>query len=306
VNSLNNANNNNLDVSVNMTSTNELFESKKIIKLKMTYNIFIYYSIILLVILSLLSLMYYFNLNFIVDNSYLLLSRVYLIETFFYTAGSILYMQCNLVYCNGTGEINRTDIINASLESVLFKTLPKFPKLYNFYYNEYLIDVCASIYGFNNNDYLNCLNNTYYIEYTNNTNSMKNIIVKLVDLLLDENNFSLERNKNFDSFSLLNADEFGSIMILFRKFYINCVNNLNNVLKKSTEGKADCEFIHITICIIILTILIGINYLYNNMIFITNLIHKYIISRSFVLIIPCYYIMKTQELDNWLEKIDLT
>ena len=302
----NSVNNNNLDVSVNMNSTNELLESKKIKKLKMTYNIFIYAIIIIILIIGLITLMFYFNLNFIVDNSYLLWSRVYLIENFLYTTSSILYMQCNLVNCNGTGQINRSDIVNASLESILYKTLPKFPKLFNFYYNEYLVDVCASIYGFNNDDYFECLNNVEFIENINNTNSMKDYILKHVNLLIYENTIYIQRDENFDCYSLLSSDEFGIIMILFRKFYINSIHNLNNVLKKSTEWKAHKEFINIIICLIILTVLIGINYVYNNMIFIRNLINKYIISRSFVMIIPCYYIMKTQELDNWLEKIDLT
>ena len=38
--------------------------------------------------------------------------------------------------------------------------------------------------------------------------------------------------------------------------------------------------------------------------FVKSLSQKFTVSRSFVMIIPSYYIMNTQDLDNWLEKAD--
>ena len=292
-----------LDFSLNL-SLKDFSEPKKTKKLNKFLKIFIYHSLIILFLVLFLTLIYYFAERFINDNTYLFWSRVYLIENFLYTSGSLLYMQCQLINCESTGEINRTDIINETLESVLFQTLPKFPKLSKFYYNEYLIDACAAMYGFDNDDYLICKNLTQYIQYSNNTQAIKKIILTNIELILYENEINKEKYEDYNSISLFGSNEFGNIMILYRKFYINCVNNLKNILEKSTSGKAEKENNNIIICCIIFVSIIGMNMIYIHFFFLKVLIQKFTVSRSFVMIIPSYYIMNTQDLDNWLEKAD--
>ena len=211
-------------------------------------------------------------------------------------------MQCQIINCNSTGEIDRTNIINETLEVILFETLPKFPKLSNFYYKEYLIDACAAMYGFNNDNYSNCLSNVYYTQFTNNTYSIQRIILSNIDMLLYEK--TINDAKNQSSISLFGSNEFRYVIVLFRNFYIYCVDNLNTILEKSTSGKAENESINILICVTIFIFLIGMVVLCVQFFFVKSLSQKFIVSRSFVIIIPSFYIMKTQDLDNWLEKAD--
>ena len=301
-NNQNSINKSYIDFSLNLSSSNEFLEPKKTEKLKNFFGVFVFHLIFFLISIILLILIYYFSNRFINDNTYLFWSRVYLIENFLFTAGSLLYMQCQIINCNSTGEIDRTNIINETLEVILFETLPKFPKLSNFYYKEYLIDACAAMYGFNNDNYSNCLSNVYYIQFTNNTYSIQKIILSNIDVLLYEK--TINDAKNQSSISLFISNEFRYVIVLFRNFYIYCVDNLNTILEKSTSGKAENESINILICITIFIFLIGMVVICVQFFFVKSLSQKFTVSRSFVIIIPSFYIMKTQDLDNWLEKAD--
>ena len=234
----------------------------------------------------------------------LIYSNSYLLQNFLYTSSSVLYIKCKVHKCNNITDLNYSYVLVDNLKNKLYETLPKFPLLNDFYYNAYLKDTCYGLYDKNTLDYNNCKNNDYYITILNSTDATKIILLKSVEKLLYQLETSLIENPEYNSYNLLNSNEYSTILRVYDIYYMPIIDKMNSIVRQSFKTKTNQYKSILIILNIVFVILIFFNVFYVNIFFLPLLEKRIYISRSFIYIIPSSYISTTQVLENWLEKID--
>ena len=234
----------------------------------------------------------------------LIYSNSYLLQNFLYTSSSVLYIKCKIHKCNNITDLNYSYVLVDNLKNKLYETLPKFPLLNDFYYNAYLKDTCYGLYDKNTLEYNNCKNNDYYTKILNSTDATKIILLKSVEKLLYQLETSLIENPEYNSYNLLNSNEYSTILRVYDIYYMPIIDKMNSIVRQSFKTKTNQYKSILIILNIVFIILIFFNAFYVNIIFLPLLEKRIYISRSFIYIIPSSYISTTQVLENWLEKID--
>ena len=278
-------------------------QSRKIKPLRILNVIYIHYISVSLIIGILIFLMYKFPLDFIKDNSNLIISHTYLLQTFLYTSSSLLDLNCKLDLCKTDNLYDTSIIIKSSLKNTLTQTLTSFPHFYDFYFNKYLSDICASIYEKNDEKYDICLSRSY-MTMLNNTESLILLINREIELLTFDYGININK-ENFVPYELFASHFYKFIILYYRILLIPVIETMNKSIYSSTASKADDIYKYIMICSIILVIIFILNVSYIKLFFSQGLIKSLIVSRNFIFLIPTIHIFKTPDLENWLEQIDI-
>ena len=282
--------------------TNFSFQSKKIKPLKVLNTIYFHYIYILTISAVLIVLMFIYPKNYVNDNKNLLLSHSHLFQNFLYTSSQFLLLNCKLDSCKDNQVYVIDNIIEYEYQIVLFDSIIDFPDFYDFYFNKFLLDICAAIYDKTDENYEVC-KKVNFVQALNNTYSLFFMIEYEINLLIYYNSM-YENDENYSPKSLFSSEYYQSATFKYRDFLLPVMNTMNNAVKQSIKKAADNIHLNILICSIILIIVYITNATYIKIFFSKNLIEKLIVSRSFILIIPTIHIFKTQDLEDWLEQVD--
>ena len=195
------------------------------------------------------------------------------------------------------------NIVNESLSSYLYDTLPYFKEFNFFYYNAFLFDVCLALYDYPSENYTDCFNNSI-IHLTNNTDALRNLIINKINNLMYSYHYLQKSYDNFNSYVMFTRVEYNEINLFFSKFYIDVYDRFNNIIKDSFHKKSNDIKFYTNFLLIALVIWSVSNIFYQYFIYIPYFKKMIKISTHFIQIIPSSFILDTPDLENWLEKVD--
>ena len=278
------------------------FQTKKIKPLRVLNTIYFHYIFVLSISVVLIILMFKYPQNYVNKHKNLMLSHSFLLENFLFISSEILLLHCRLDSCKNNNEYTIYNIIDYDYQSVLFQNIIDFPDFYDFYFNKFLLDLCAAIYDKSDEKYENC-KKLDFVLIVNNTYSISTLIDYEINLLLYQNSIS-KSNESYNPKLLFSSEYYQNAKFIYKNFFLPVINTMNNAVNQSIKKTADEIYRNILICSIILIIVYISNAAYIKIFFSKNLIEKLIVSRSFILIIPTIHIFKTQDLEDWLEQVD--
>jgi len=290
------------NINVNNKSSFSL-DRQKINKIVPSRFISIYYIINFILIIFFIFVFYCIPHDLIICNSNLLKSHTYILEKFLYTTTYLFQMKYLFANYSETFILDLKNIVNESLSSCLYDTLPKFQEFNNFYYKAFLLDACLALYDYSNENYTNCVNNSI-IQLTNNTDAINNLIIKKIDSLIYNFNYSSYSYEDFNSYVMFTKNEYIEINSIFSDFYINVYDRFNNIIKNAFHKKSNYIKFYTDIVLIILVFWSLANIFYQYFIYLPYFKKMIKISTHFIQIIPSSFILDTPDLENWLEKTD--
>ena len=279
------------------------FRKQKIKQISFPNFIIIFYFINILCFIIFLIFIYYLPKHLINNNSNLIKSNVYILQKFLYIITNIFKMKSLFSNYYDIMELDIDLIINETLSINFYNTLPKFKDFYDYYYNAYLFDACKSLYEVNSDDYKFCYKDEI-IHLINNSNSLREYLIKEIETLTYTHNEYVLNNANFNSFTMFTLDKYNDIIHYFTTYYVPIHTRFNDIMdlafeNKSNEIKSYIDFLfEFIICWIIITII------YQFLFYIPFFEKMLIISINFIQVIPSSIILDTPELENWLEKAD--
>ena len=277
------------------------FRKQKIKQISFPNFIIIFYFINILCFIIFLIFIYYLPKHLINNNSNLIKSNVYILQKFLYIITNIFKMKSLFSNYYDIMELDIDLIINETLSINFYNTLPKFKDFYDYYYNAYLFDACKSLYEVNSDDYKFCYKDEI-IHLINNSNSLREYLIKEIETLTYTHNEYVLNNANFNSFTMFTLDKYNDIIHYFTTYYVPIHTRFNDIMdlafeNKSNEIKSYIDFLfEFIICWIIITII------YQFLFYIPFFEKMLIISINFIQVIPSSIILDTPELENWLEK----
>ena len=282
---------------------NFLFEPQKFKKLKFQTFIIVYFLSNIIVILLLLYFLYYLPKSIISDNKNFIKSEAFILQNFLYTSVRLYKLKCIILNFPSVNKLNISSIIDYSLTDILFQSIKKSKKFYDFYYNGFKLNACYALYEKTNPKYDECLNSDLPKEF-NSTEAFKQFILKKIIMLEYILFFNVENIENYDTLEIMSKDDYSHALIIYQFYYISVFerfedtienilgNEINNVKKKC-----------IIICCI-LTIWVICNILYMILYIKKYFKRMLLVSKSFIQIIPTNLIFNTPDLEVWLEKME--
>ena len=279
------------------------FRKQKIKKISFPNFIIVFYVLNIFCFIFTVIILYYLPKYLINNNTNLIKSNVYILQQFLYIITNIFKMKSLFANYYEILDLNLTNIINESLSINFYNTLPKFKDFYDFYYNSYLIDACKSLYEENTEKYKFCYKDKI-IHLVNNSNSLREFLVKEIEILTYSYYQNVLNNAQFNSLAMFTLDQYNDIIHYFTTYYIPIYTRFNEIMdlafentSKDIKSYMDILF-EFVICWIIGTII------YQFLFYIPFFEKMLIISINFIQIIPSSIILDTPELENWLEKAE--
>ena len=289
---------------ININNKNSFsLDRQKINKIIPQRFISIYFIINLFFIGFFIFVFYYIPIDLIFCNSNLLKSHTYILEKFLYTTTYLFQMKYYFANYSNIFSLELENIVNESLSTYLYDTLPQFKEFNYFYYNAFLFDACLALYDKQSENYTDCFNNSI-IHLTNNTDALRNLIINKIDNLIHIFHYLKKSYDNFNCYIMFTRVEYSEINIFFSNFYINVHDRFNNIIKESFHKKSNDIKFYTDILLIILVLWSVGNIFYQYFIYIPYFKKMIKISTHFIQIIPSSFILETPDLENWLEKAD--
>ena len=278
-------------------------QTKNIIKMKFShFTIFTYVINILLIILSLIFL-YYCPLDLIHNCSDLIKSHCLILQRFLFTTTSIFKMKAIFANYIDIFNLDITKIINNTLEPYLYNTLPKFNDLYDFYYNCFLLDACATIYDMNSIDYKKCIEQKFP-QLINNTSSLRQYLLQKINELTYIYEFNLLNDLNFNPYIMFTMEEYSQILYSYSNYYIPVQTKYDTIFSKAFEKKANEIKLNVDYLFYFLFVWSIYIIIYQFAYYIPFFGKMSKISINFIQIIPSSIILDTPELEKWLEQAE--
>ena len=277
---------------------NKRYIPLKILKYSFAYSfIVIIYSILCLIIIL------FFSFRMVNRTNQLLIVQNYIYGKLISASTRTIEIKCFLSNCNNNQtKINHTELFNYSIIQNVIKGLNLFPKLSNFYNEQFLLNACGAAI---NNDtdpdaYRNCLNDTIIIT-VNNTENLLKYIDDLISNLEKEFYINKKENDNYDIRNLFNETLYRDIEKIFFKYFMGVDGNFANCLLQDLSLFLAQSELSTIIIIVGFSIIIIIFCLLTRVIIIKKLIYYLTISRCVMRIIPTSVILSTPELEGWIE-----
>ena len=280
---------------------NELYEYKKYKKIKLESFIFIFFSIFFFAYILCFAFLYVIPKRLVFDNENLIKSESYILQQFFYTSILLYRLKCIFTGITSLESFDYTQIVNESFADSLYKTLQKFKSFYDFYYIGFKLDACYSLFDKGSDEYNTCKNSEWPI-LLNNTESFKEYIIRKLTILEIDFYYQLNNNKSFDPIYMFDNKEYLTILGNYELYYINVFQRFEDTIQDVLVNriKNNKRFIYLLSCVLVVLSLLIFMY---TLIFLQKYFYKmFIISKSFIQIIPTYLIFNTPALENWLEK----
>ena len=243
------------------------------------------------------------------------INQALIIEKFIYgkfisSSSELVEVKCFLSRCGNTTILNYTELKGNSNMRNMIQGLKYFDDISDFYNNKYLLNACEAAINKNTNqakfDY--CLNNDTIIETANNTENLMKLMDNMIDniYMQDEmdlymNTYKDEKDKYYHRLKYFNDTYYQKIEYIFST-YVFPVGDffegiINNNLRDYLILKKEVQIILIFLLSLIMIIYCIIFFI----VYIPRLIHYLSVSRSVINIIPVSIILKTNDLEKWID-----
>ena len=272
-------------------------------KISFPYFILFIYSMSLLLIIIFLCFLFYFPKNLINNNSNLIKSHSFFLERFLYVTASVFKIKAIFAQFVDVFSLDLSNVINNSLLTNLYETLPKFKEFYDFYYYSFMLDACKALHDFDSDDYKKC-DSQYFPHLVNNTDSLRDYLIKKIEDITYTYESKVSNDPNFNSYTMFTMKEYTHILYSYTNYYIPVHSRFDLILKRSFENKAKNIKFYIDFLFVFIFCWFIANLLYQYIIYIPLFEKMFVISRNFIKVIPCSIILNTPELEKWLEKAE--
>ena len=291
-------------INKNVNSNGFSFDSKKMKRINIIFQIQ-KLAIFILLTTSFMMIILFLNVDILIDrNSSIIYGETYMNQILLQLSTIFLTLKCTILKCN----INTTlefNIIEFSYKNILIKSLNKFPYLHDFYYNKYLSDICATIYKNNSDEYIVCKNNEVVLSM-NNTPALFEIFNFSMNEIFELYNKNLKNNESYDGFDIFNLSIYNLLISSYYNFLMPIAINQKEAFETSFKDEKNKRIKYFMILGVIWISLMIYFLCYTLTKFLNKMKKIIITSMYFIKVIPTKYILKTPDLKNWLENINVS
>ena len=257
-------------------------------------------NIFILLTTSFMMIILFLNVDILIDrNSSIIYGETYMNQILLQLSTIFLTLKCTILKCNITTTLE-FNIIEFSYKTILIKSLNKFPYLQDFYYNKYLSDLCATIYDNSSDEYINCKNNEVILSM-NNTPALIEIFNFSMNEIFELYNKNLKNNESYDGFDIFNLSIYNLLISSYYSFLMPIAINQKEAFETSFKEEKNKRIKYFMILGIIWISLMIYFLCYTLTKFLNKMKKIIITSMYFIKVIPTNYILKTPDLENWLE-----
>ena len=291
-------------INKNVNSNGFSFDSKKIKRINIIYQI---QKLVLYMLLnvSFMMIILYLNIDILLErNSSIIYGETYMNQILLELSTRFLTLKCIILKCkyNSTIELN---LIEYSYKNIFIKSLKNFPYLHNFYYNKYLSDICATIYEINSEKYINCKNNDILLAM-NNSVALFDVFNFSMNEIYELYMKNLDDNELYDGLEIFNLTVYNSLTKNYYNHLMPIAISQKDAFEKGYEDEKNKRIKHFIILGVIWLILIIYFLFYSQTKFLNKMKKIIITSMYFIKVIPTNYILNTPDLENWLENINIS
>ena len=291
-------------INKNVNSNGFSFDSKKIKRINIVYQI---QKLVLFMLLNVSGMMIilYLNINILIErNSSIIYGETYMNQILLELSTRFLTLKCIIIKCkyNSILELN---LVEYSYKNIFIKSLKNFPYLHNFYYNKYLSDICLTIYEINSDKYINCKNNDILISM-NNSIALFEVFNFSMNEIYELYMKNLHDNELYDGLDIFNLSNYNNLIRNYYNHLLPIAISQKDAFEKGYEDEKNKRIKHFLILGVIWLILIIYFLFYSQTKFLNKMKKIIITSMYFIKVIPTNYILNTPDLENWLENINIS
>jgi len=285
-----------------------IIESNKVIPLKILNYAYLQTFLLFCILCAFLIPIYLITNTMVISSNKLINVENYMFGKILMTFASSLKVKCMMNECNTKNDLNYNGLFDKNKIQKIVQGISIFQKLNIYYNDQFLLNVCKSIFEINTTDYDDCMNDIL-IQSANNTESLLKILEQIIDnlykdaILKNGTNFTLNNGTvvKFRNIYLFSSDTFKEFETIFYKYIVPVSNTfaqicLDSLIKYLKEKKN--IVVLLTIIFFVMVILLCV---YIAFCFVNQLIHLLSVSRCILKIIPNSVINNTQELESWIE-----
>ena len=290
-------------------SQNDLIiESNRIIPLKILNYAYLQTILLFGILCAFLIPIYLITNSMVISSNKLINVENYMFGKILIAFASTLKVKCMMNECNTKNDLVYNGLIDNNKIQKIVQGISIFQQLNIYYNDQFLLNVCKSIFELNTTDYDDCMNDIL-IQSANNTESLLKIHEQIIDdlykdaILKKDTNFTLNNGTvvKFRNIYLFSTDTFKELEKIFYKYIVPVSNTFSQIcldsLIKYLKEKKNIVVI-LTIIFFVMVILLCV---YIAFCFVNQLIHLLSVSRCILKIIPTSVINNTQELESWIE-----
>ena len=291
-------------INKNVNSNGFSFDSKKMKRINIIFQIQ-KLAIFILLTTSFMMIILFLNVDILIDrNSSIIYGETYMNQILLQLSTIFLTLKCTILKCNITTTLEY-NIIEFSYKTIMIKSLNKFPYLQDFYYNKYISDLCATIYDNSSDGYINCKNNEVILSM-NNTPALIEIFNFSMNEIFELYNKNLNNNESYDGFDIFNLSIYNLLISSYYNFLMPIAINQKDAFETSFKEEKNKRIKYFMILGIIWISLMIYFLCYTLTKFLNKMKKIIITSMYFIKVIPTNYILKTPDLENWLENINIS
>ena len=289
---------------INNTNSYFSFEAKEIIKLKLNKAYFFHIIIILIFQIIYIFLLILTINSLINHNENFLNIQKYFLGRYLYSSGSLVYIFCEMAQCKVDTVLKYDYVYDPSLSNVLYKNLPYYKPIKEYYENNFLMDACTAVNKVKGSvDYEQCYNDET-VKIINNTISFFGLVDRQIENLEFELKTNLKNNPNYDYSDLFNKESFQLVEKSFYQFIMPTIKNIIRVIQESIDLIMNEKKNIIIFLISIFTLLLFLFMIYIQFIFVKKIDFLISVSNYVIKIIPVFLISTNQDLENWLDSLN--
>ena len=295
--------NDNLNIN-NNTNSYFSFETKENIKLKLNKAYFFHIILVLIIQIIFILLLILTNNSLINHNENFLNIQKYFLGRYLYSSGSLVYIFCEMAQCKVDTVLKYDYVYDPSLSNVLYKNLPYYKPIKEYYENNFLMDACTAVNKVKGSvDYEECYNDET-VKIINNTISFFGLVDKQIENLEFELKTNLKNNPNYDYGDLFNKESFQLVEKSFYQFIMPTIKNIIRVIQESIDLIMNEKRNIIISLMLIFVFLLFLFIIYIQFIFVKKIDFLISVSNYVIKIIPVFLISTNQDLENWLDSLN--
>ena len=294
------------DDNLNINNTNSYFsfETKENIKLKLSKFYFFHIIFMLIFQLIYIFLLIATNNSLIDHNENFLNIQKYFLGRYLYSSGSLVYIFCEMAQCNVETILKYDYVYDPTLSNVLYKNLPYYKPIKEYYENNFLMDACTAVNKVKGSvDYEQCYNDET-VKIINNTISFFGLVDRQIENLEFELKTNLKNNPNYDYNELFSKESFQLVEKSFYQFIMPTIKNIIRVIQESIDLIMKEKTNYVNYLMLGFAFVLILFILYIQFIFVKKIDFLISVSNYVIKIIPVFLISTNQDLENWLDSLN--
>ena len=195
-------------------------------------------------------------------------------------------------------------VYDPSLSNVLYKNLPYYKPIKEYYENNFLMDACTAVNKVKGSvDYEQCYNDET-VKIINNTISFFGLVDRQIENLEFELKTNLKNNPNYDYSELFNKESFQLVEKSFYQFIMPTIKNIIRVIQESIDLIMTEKTNYVNYLMLGFAFVLILFIMYIQFIFVKKIDFLISVSNYVIKIIPVFLISTNQDLENWLDSLN--